>query len=200
MHRTSGTQAGRDCDVGEKASISRLTTSDVEARRGELLDCLTESLRASPIKRHTEYHLRGAEVELQRACDYPASYHVLVCETDAGALVGLTITSRNSEKASLPGDIETRWPGFGAGATLLIWVAVLPSRRREGHATRLVRSALEGHGTARAYLYVDADNAPARRLYERHGWFRLGEHRSDLLLGLDRQPEDPGRYHSGIIT
>ena len=59
----------------------------------------------------------------------------------------------------------------GTGALLALYVD--PPFQRAGHGTRLLVDAvarLRRGGYAGATLWVFADYAPARRLYERHGW------------------------------
>lgn len=59
----------------------------------------------------------------------------------------------------------------GTGALLALYVD--PPFQRAGHGTRLLDDAvarLRHAGYAAATLWVFAEYAPARRLYERHGW------------------------------
>jgi ribosomal protein S18 acetylase RimI-like enzyme len=49
-------------------------------------------------------------------------------------------------------------------------------RRRRGHASSVLASALKwalSRGARTAWLQVDADNLPARQLYERFGFTEL---------------------------
>jgi ribosomal protein S18 acetylase RimI-like enzyme len=65
----------------------------------------------------------------------------------------------------------------------LFGIATDPAQRRRGHARRLARHLLawgQALGARRAYLQVEADNAPALRLYESLGfrevyryWYRV---------------------------
>ena len=64
-------------------------------------------------------------------------------------------------------------PDSNAGTGGLLALYVDPSSQRAGHGTRLLTDAvarlrLAGYGEAT--LWVFAEYAPARRLYERHGW------------------------------
>lgn len=59
----------------------------------------------------------------------------------------------------------------------LLRIAVEPASRRRGIAGELLGAALERlgrHGARRCFLEVRAGNRPAIRLYERHGFHRLG--------------------------
>lgn len=70
----------------------------------------------------------------------------------------------------------------------VLTVAVLPEARRRGLGARLL-DACQDHwreaGVAEGFLEVRAGNAPARALYERAGWERVGIRRGYYADGED---------------
>lgn len=62
----------------------------------------------------------------------------------------------------------------------ILTLAVVPQRRREGIAARLIEAAavaLAAQGAAALFLEVAEDNAPARTLYRRAGFEEVGRRR-----------------------
>lgn len=62
----------------------------------------------------------------------------------------------------------------------ILTLAVVPPRRREGIAARLIEAAaitLAAQGAAALFLEVAEDNAPARALYRRAGFEEVGRRR-----------------------
>lgn len=80
-------------------------------------------------------------------------------------------------------------PGAEAGAVELNYLGLVPAARGRGWGEALVRFALRAaaaDGAAALTLSVDARNAPARRLYDRHG-FREADRR-EVFLWCDAGP------------
>lgn len=69
-------------------------------------------------------------------------------------------------------------------------VATVPHRRIGDRLIATLTTNADNAG-ARMVLRVDLDNHTAIRLYERHGFVRVGERRSSLLM--HRLPRDPNR-------
>lgn len=62
----------------------------------------------------------------------------------------------------------------------IVTVCVMPAARGRGHAGRLLDAALQrarAAGAAHCFLEVAADNAEARRLYQRRGFVEVGRRR-----------------------
>jgi GNAT superfamily N-acetyltransferase len=75
------------------------------------------------------------------------------------------------------GHAHLAWTGTKLGVPEIQDVFVLPSRRREGIATRLTRACEElaaSRGHCRISLSHGMDNVAARRLYERCGFADAG--------------------------
>jgi len=84
--------------------------------------------------------------------------HYLVARDDGGALVGYAGVFVNGADA----DVMT--------------IAVSPAAQGHGYGGVLMRALLElaaDHGAQQVLLEVRADNVPAQRLYERHGFKRI---------------------------
>jgi [ribosomal protein S18]-alanine N-acetyltransferase len=67
-------------------------------------------------------------------------------------------------------------------------IAVAPAAQGTGLGSRLLRALLDEaarRGQSRVSLEVRADNAPAQRLYERHGFVREGVRRGYYAGGVD---------------
>jgi ribosomal protein S18 acetylase RimI-like enzyme len=80
-------------------------------------------------------------------------------------------------------------PGYGFvdGETPELTIAVVPSRRGKGLGVELLESLLEqarSEGYGQISLSVEADN-PALRLYEQHGFARVGERGGALVMKAD---------------
>ncbi len=72
----------------------------------------------------------------------------------------------------------------------ILSVAIDPRRRGQGLARKLLDlhlRRLAGIGVATVFLEVDADNAPARRLYDRAGFVAVGE-RKGYYQAADGKP------------
>ncbi|MGE0425168.1 MAG: GNAT family N-acetyltransferase [Reyranellaceae bacterium] len=68
----------------------------------------------------------------------------------------------------------------------IITIGVVPDRRRRGGAARLLRQAMAecaARGVCTLFLDVAADNEPARRFYERHGFATVGTRASYYTRG-----------------
>jgi ribosomal-protein-alanine N-acetyltransferase len=79
------------------------------------------------------------------------------------------------------------WRRLGEEGEILS-LGVLPSRQREGAADALLARVIadaERIGVAALFLEVDAGNAAARALYEKHGFARVGERRGYYRNGAD---------------
>ena len=69
------------------------------------------------------------------------------------------------------------------------WLYVLPSERGNGHADRLVAAGRQAAPGSGLFATVRADAAPVKRIFERHGYVKLGgdygsalgEHRLSLM-------------------
>lgn len=96
---------------------------------------------------------------------------------DGGRMLGFAIVEWTREITGMSAYIQT--------------IEVLPGERRHGLGDELL-SRMEGSagaaGAARIQLHVDADNAAAIRLYERHGYGLCG-----------RQENYYGRGKAGLI-
>lgn len=71
------------------------------------------------------------------------------------------------------------WGGVlvAADKAQIMTVGVVPTARRRGIATQLVRALLDAaraRGAVEAFLEVRVDNAAAQRLYEREGFTEIG--------------------------
>jgi ribosomal protein S18 acetylase RimI-like enzyme len=80
-------------------------------------------------------------------------------------------------------------PGYGFvdGETPELTIAVVPSRRGKGLGVELLESLLEqarSEGYGQISLSVEPDN-PALRLYEQHGFARVGERGGALVMKAD---------------
>ncbi|MFC5749099.1 ribosomal protein S18-alanine N-acetyltransferase [Actinomadura rugatobispora] len=105
----------------------------------------------------TEEMLRG---ELS---DQPRTRHYVVAEDPGGALVGYAGLAAAGGQA----DVQT--------------IGVLPGRRGTGLGAALLTELLDEagrRGSEEVFLEVRADNDPARRLYERFGFERVGIRKS----------------------
>lgn len=169
--------------------IRRLERGEVETRAEELHGLLDRALRSSPLAGRAEHHLARAWVDLDRAAHLP-TYHTFGAEGIGGELMGFALGPVDGPKARLPGQVERRHPGFAAGALMLVWIAVEPSWRRRGAASGLLDVITAVPDTGRCWGFVDPANLPARNLYQRHGWRRLGVHRGELVLGYRRRAID----------
>ncbi|HLK95537.1 MAG TPA: GNAT family N-acetyltransferase [Nocardioidaceae bacterium] len=136
---------------------------------------VTSMSRAGPAGRPA----RGPEVELldapteewmsvyARAADVPADVVV-------GVLAGPPVTAFAAVGAGRPGGPVAIGRGVVTGDWLgLSAVEVVPSRRREGLARRIVDALLDwgaGHGAEAVYLQTLPDNSAALRLYGPYGF------------------------------
>ncbi|WP_371405210.1 GNAT family N-acetyltransferase [Kribbella sp. NBC_00662] len=76
----------------------------------------------------------------------------------------------------------------GAGVLTINGLATAPGARRLGVASALLNAAAaEGvlRGARKISLHVHSTNAPARRLYERHGYVVEGTHPNEFLIEGD---------------
>ena len=81
-----------------------------------------------------------------------------------------------------------------AGALELVYLGLTPEARGRGLGDVLMRRALAAaaaEGGARLSLAVDSDNAPALKLYYRHGMQRVGA-KAALMRRLVARAESPG--------
>jgi GNAT superfamily N-acetyltransferase len=81
----------------------------------------------------------------------------------------------------------------------LVYLGLTPAARGRGLGDVLMRQALASTasaGAARLSLAVDADNAPALKLYYRHGMQRVGA-KLALMRRLDERADAPGRATGG---
>lgn len=79
------------------------------------------------------------------------------------------------------------WRRLGRDAEILS-IGTHPAARRRGAARALVAGVLAdaaGHGCSTMFLEVDAANAPARDLYEKHDFEIIGRRRSYYRNGAD---------------
>ena len=81
---------------------------------------------------------------------------------------------------------EADEPGYGFvdAETPELTIAIVPSRRGRGLGEQLLAALLDqarGEGYPRISLSVEPDN-PAIRLYEQHGFERVGEHAGALVM------------------
>jgi GNAT superfamily N-acetyltransferase len=131
--------------------------------------------------------LRSAEpadawrlLELERATNVVALAHIFPPDRypspDADVLAHWRIMLDDPGVAVLIAEQEGRTVGYVAfDAAWVRQLAVHPDRWGTGVAEGLMSAALMGiaaAGSARARLWVLADNTRARRFYERTGWFR----------------------------
>ncbi|MDO3701138.1 GNAT family N-acetyltransferase [Micromonospora sp. C28SCA-DRY-2] len=96
--------------------------------------------------------------------------HLMTVAERDGALVGFSYVGPDDE-----GDPETG---------LLHAIHLAPAERGRGVGRELMVDALatmRSRGWSRAVLWVLAENAPARRFYERGGWAPTGAERADLI-------------------
>ncbi len=114
-------------------------------------------------------YIRDGDVDIVRGRIATANTIGTVAEED-GRIVGVAILSPARANAGRGDAIP--------GLAHLNTVAVMPDRWGQGIARTIlgliVEHAREG-GYVQLQLYVDDDNARARRLYERNGWKPTGE-------------------------
>jgi ribosomal protein S18 acetylase RimI-like enzyme len=84
---------------------------------------------------------------------------------------------------------EADEPGYGFvdESTPELTIAIVPSRRGKGLGEQLLVSLLDRareEGYARISLSVEADN-PAIRLYEQHGFTRVGDRAGALVMSAE---------------
>jgi ribosomal protein S18 acetylase RimI-like enzyme len=84
---------------------------------------------------------------------------------------------------------EADEPGYGFvdESTPELTIAIVPSRRGKGLGEQLLVSLLDrarDEGYARISLSVEADN-PAIRLYEQHGFTRVGDRAGALVMSAE---------------
>ncbi len=82
------------------------------------------------------------------------------------------------------------------GEAEILRIAVLPTRRGEGHASRLLSLFLAEEAPKRVFLEVREHNLPARRLYEKFGFKEQGKR----LHYYKNPTEDAVLYEYAIKT
>lgn len=172
------------CDsVGMDGMTTRvLSRAEVKAYRGELFALLDEAIRDSPLAEVRENHLYLAQGDFERAATYD-SYHAIIAEDEERSVAGFVIGVVYPDSARLPGTVEAAHPGFAAGALLVVWVAVRPKWRRRGIATRLLDHLLDAIDVPRVWGFVDPANVPSKQMFKQRGWYQLGTHKGQLVLG-----------------
>jgi ribosomal protein S18 acetylase RimI-like enzyme len=105
----------------------------------------------------------------EQRLEYEGGTHrMAVAQDRTGAVVGFTYVG----------------PGPAPGTGELCAIHVDPDRQGGGVGRALMAAALvslAAQGARRAVLWVLADNAPARRFYERGGWLRDGARRTEPI-------------------
>lgn len=113
--------------------------------------------------------------------------HITVAGTPGGAVVGIAHAypaewMRHADRTFIPADRLEHLAAFDAlqewDSLFLSALAVDTAWRRRGIAGRLLDAAVDRAATGgfpSLSLHVWADNAPARRLYARHGFAKRGQ-------------------------
>jgi [ribosomal protein S18]-alanine N-acetyltransferase len=88
---------------------------------------------------------------------------------------------------ALDGERVVGWAGLAevADEAWVQTIAVAPEARGTGLSDRLLLALLERAGERPVWLEVRADNEPAQRLYDRHGFARQGLRRGYYGPGQD---------------
>ena len=132
----------------------------------------------------------GADV--RAVADFFARYFALPDYRGLVASVGEKVMAYGFGVRSLPGNwwhdkvaeqVGAEHPAL-QDAWALVSLATTPEHRRRGLASSLMETLLASQPCPRVLLSTEVTNAPARRLYERHGWTYLHE-------GFVFKPGDP---------
>ena len=101
------------------------------------------------------------------------------------------VFSENSVR-KFTAEADGKFAGFAAsefdrrsGAVCLLTLAVVPQNQRRGIGSALLRSIETAFGERDAYLYVDAANETAIRLYRRAGYVQTGSLPGYYMNGHD---------------
>ncbi|HEY3560820.1 MAG TPA: GNAT family N-acetyltransferase [Kribbella sp.] len=107
-----------------------------------------------------------------------------------------TFFSRSGPEAHLVAEYDGAVVGYvrlqekypfseGAGVLAINGIAVAADARRRGVGNALMTAATEEarrRGARKITLHVHGGNAPARRLYERHGYVLEGTHTAEFII------------------
>jgi ribosomal-protein-alanine N-acetyltransferase len=117
------------------------------------------------------------KASFQRGWDEDEVHRLLIGSTVVAhrAMAGRTMVGRTMAGRTMVGFILSR---MAAGEAEILSIAIAPARRGRGLARPLLDlnlRRLAGLGTRKVFLEVDKNNAPARALYKRAGFYEVGQ-------------------------